>query len=155
MFVNQRVAMLTATDIRPELLTHWLNRPEGQMQLNQWAVKTTVEHTSLSDIGRVHIPRLEQDIEDQLANKLLSARFAFRYSRFLLTSAKFLVEALIEGQLDESQLIAAQEALQTGNDNLDRRIMSRLKTDGVDGKGQTLFADLDELHRLLIQAEEA
>ena len=53
MLVNQRVAMLSPQNIRGELLTHWLNRPEGQMQLNQWAVKTTVEHTSLSDIGRV------------------------------------------------------------------------------------------------------
>ncbi|EIY2090103.1 restriction endonuclease subunit S, partial [Escherichia coli] len=44
MLVNQRVAMLSPQNIRGELLTHWLNRPEGQMQLNQWAVKTTVEH---------------------------------------------------------------------------------------------------------------
>lgn len=42
MLVNQRVAMLSPQNIRGELLTHWLNRPEGQMQLNQWAVKTTV-----------------------------------------------------------------------------------------------------------------
>ncbi|WP_311218924.1 restriction endonuclease subunit S [Escherichia coli] len=36
MLVNQRVAMLSPQNIRGELLTHWLNRPEGQMQLNQW-----------------------------------------------------------------------------------------------------------------------
>lgn len=39
MLVNQRVAMLSPQNIRGELLTHWLNRPEGQMQLNQWQLK--------------------------------------------------------------------------------------------------------------------
>lgn len=153
MLVNQRVGIFTAKDIRSELLTHWLNRPEGQMQLNQWAVKTTVEHTSLSDIGRVRIPRLETDIEDSLADKLLSARRAYRYSRFLTICAKQLVEALIEGQLAETELIAAEQALQAGNDQLDRRVLNRIKVDGIDGKGPVLFSDLDELYRLLTQAE--
>lgn len=153
MLVNQRVAILTATGIRAELLTYWLNRPEGQMQLNQWAVKTTVEHTSLSDIGRVRIPRLDRHIEDELADKLLNARRAYRYSRFLTTSSKLLVEALIESQLTEAELIAAQQTLHAGSDQLDRQILNRLKTDGIDGKGPTLFSDLDELYRLLEQAE--
>lgn len=153
MLVNQRVGMLTATDIRPELLTHWMNRPEGQMQLNQWAVKTTVEHTSLSDIGRVCIPRLDAGIEGDLADKLLSARRAYRYSRFLTICAKLLVEDLIEGQITEAQLIAAEQALQAGNDALDRKILGRLKTDGIDGEGAALFSDLDELYRLLALAE--
>lgn len=153
MLVNQRVGMLTANDIRAELLTHWLNRPEGQMQLNQWAVKTTVEHTSLSDIGRVRIPRLEADVEADLANKLLGARRAYRYSRFLTTSAKLLVEALIEGRLTEAELLAAEKALQAGNDRLDRLILSRLNTDGIDGQRPALFGDLDELYHLLTQAE--
>ncbi|MDP2098915.1 MAG: hypothetical protein Q8S52_04480 [Methylobacter sp.] len=155
MLVNQRVAMLTANGIRAELLTHWLNRPEGQMQLNQWAVKTTVEHTSLSDIGRVLIPRLDENTEDGLAEKLLSARQAYRYSRFLTTCAKFLVEALIEGQLSEAELISAEQALQAGNDQLDRHILNRLKSDGVDGQGQALFSDLDQLYSLLQQASHS
>ena len=153
MLVNQRVGMITANDIRAELLTHWLNRPEGQMQLNQWAVKTTVEHTSLSDIGRVRIPRLDTDVEEHLADKLLNARRAYRYSRFLTTSAKLLVEALIEGRLTEAVLIVTEQALQSGNDQSDRRILNRLKTDSVDGQGPALFSDLDELYRLLAQAE--
>ncbi|NLD94875.1 MAG: restriction endonuclease subunit S [Fibrobacter sp.] len=154
MLVNQRVAMLTAKKIRAELLTHWLNRPEGQMQLNQWAVKTTVEHTSLSDIGRVRIPRLAEEIENTLADMLLNARKSYRYARFLTTAAKLLVEAIIEGRLDETTIVAAQEQLQSDTTTLDRAILSRLKTDGIDGKGQPLFSDLDELYRLLALAKE-
>ncbi|RII75055.1 restriction endonuclease subunit S [Pseudomonas monteilii] len=153
MLVNQRVGMITANDIRAELLTHWLNRPEGQMQLNQWAVKTTVEHTSLSDIGRVRIPRLNADVEDDLADKLLAARRAYRYSRFLTTSASLLVEALIEGRLTEAELLTAEKALQAGNDRLDRFILRRLNTGGIDGQGPALFGDLDEIYHLLTQAE--
>lgn len=131
MLVNQRVAMLSPQSIRGELLTHWLNRPEGQMQLNQWAVKTTVEHTSLSDIGRVLIPRLDKSLENKLSDYLLNARLAYRYAKFLTQVAKTLVEALIEGQLTEQQLIQAQQALEDGDNSLDQAILSKLSAEGM------------------------
>ncbi|MDF4413690.1 restriction endonuclease subunit S [Vibrio parahaemolyticus] len=156
MLVNQRVAMLVPQKIRGELLTHWLNRPEGQMQLNQWAVKTTVEHTSLSDIGRVLIPRLDERLENELADDLLNARLAYRYAKFLTQAAKTLVEALIEGQLTEQQLIQAQQFLEDGDNSLDQAILSKLRNEGYAIDGATpLFSDIDELYRLLESAAQA
>lgn len=156
MLVNQRVAMLVPQKIRGELLTHWLNRPEGQMQLNQWAVKTTVEHTSLSDIGRVLVPRLEESLESKLADDLLNARLAYRYAKFLTQAAKTLVEALIEGQLTEQQLIQAHQALGDGDNSLDQAILSKLSDEGYAVEGaKPLFSDIDELYRLLESAAEA
>lgn len=156
MLVNQRVAMLTPQKIRGELLTHWLNRPEGQMQLNQWAVKTTVEHTSLYDIGRVLIPRLDESLENKLADELLNARLAYRNAKFLTQVAKTLVEALIEGQLNEQQLIQAQQALDDGDNSLDQTILSKLSSEGYAIEGATpLFSDIDELYRLLENAAQA
>ena len=156
MLVNQRVAMLSPQKIRGELLTHWLNRPEGQMQLNQWAVKTTVEHTSLSDIGRVLIPRLNESLENKLADDLLNARLAYRYAKFLTTIAKTLVEALIEGQLTERQLIEAQQALEDGDNSLDQVILSKLSSEGYAIEGATpLFSDMDELYSLLEKSAQA
>ena len=153
MLVNQRVAMLSPQNIRGELLTHWLNRPEGQMQLNQWAVKTTVEHTSLSDIGRVLIPRLDKSLENKLADYLLNARLAYRYAKFLTQVAKTLVEALIEGQLTEQQLIQAQQALEDGDNSFDQAILSKLSAEGYAIEGATpLFSDVDELYSLLEEA---
>lgn len=155
MLVNQRVAMLVPRKIRGELLTHWLNRPEGQMQLNQWAVKTTVEHTSLSDIGRVLIPRLDENLENKLADDLLNARLAYRYAKFLTQTAKTLVEALIEGQLTEQQLIQAQQALDDGDNSLDQAILSKLSSEGYAIEGATpLLSDIDELYRLLESAAQ-
>lgn len=156
MLVNQRVAMLSPQNIRGELLTHWLNRPEGQMQLNQWAVKTTVEHTSLSDIGRVLIPRLDKSLENKLADYLLNARLAYRYAKFLTQVAKTLVEALIEGQLTEQQLIQAQQALENGDNSFDQAILSKLSAEGYAIEGATpLFSDVDELYSLLEEAAQA
>ncbi|MGA1891925.1 restriction endonuclease subunit S [Klebsiella pneumoniae complex sp. WS992] len=156
MLVNQRVAMLSPQSIRGELLTHWLNRPEGQMQLNQWAVKTTVEHTSLSDIGRVLIPRLDKSLENKLSDYLLNTRLAYRYAKFLTQVAKTLVEALIEGQLTEQQLIQAQQALEDGDNSLDQAILSKLSAEGYAIEGATpLFSDVDELYSLLEDAAQA
>ncbi|EPS9450873.1 restriction endonuclease subunit S [Escherichia coli] len=156
MLVNQRVAMLSPQNIRGELLTHWLNRPEGQMQLNQWAVKTTVEYTSLSDIGRVLIPRLDKSLENKLADYLLNARLAYRYAKFLTQVAKTLVEALIEGQLTEQQLIQAQQALEDGDNSFDQAILSKLSAEGYAIEGATpLFSDVDELYSLLEEAAQA
>lgn len=156
MLVNQRVAMLSPQNIRGELLTHWLNRPEGQMQLNQWAVKTTVEHTSLSDIGRVLIPRLDKSLENKLADYLLNARLAYRYAKFLTQVAKTLVETLIEGQLTERQLIEAQQALEDGDNSLDQAILSKLSAEGYAIEGATpLLSDVDELYSLLEEAAQA
>ena len=156
MLVNQRVAMLSPQNIRGELLTHWLNRPEGQMQLNQWAVKTTVEHTSLSDIGRVLIPRLDKSLENKLADYLLNARLAYRYAKFLTQVAKTLVEALIEGQLTEQQLIQAKQALEDGDNSFDQAILSKLSAEGYAIEGATpLFSDVDELYSLLEEAAQA
>lgn len=156
MLVNQRVAMLSPQNIRGELLTHWLNRPEGQMQLNQWAVKTTVEHTSLSEIGRVLIPRLDKILENKLADYLLNARLGYRYAKFLTQVAKTLVESLIEGQLTEQQLIQAQQALEDGDNSLDQAILSKLSAEGYAIEGATpLFSDVAELYSLLEDAAQA
>ncbi len=79
---------------------------------------------------------------------------AIRASKQLTQTAKFLVEALIEGQLTEQQLIDAETALSQGNQNPDRSILERLKTDGLDGAGEPLFPDLDQLYQLLEEAED-
>lgn len=88
-------------------------------------------------------------------DKLALAGKACEVATQLTDTAKFLVEALIECQLDESLLISAQDLLQFDNDSVDRLILNHMKTDGVGGQGQPLFADLDELYHLLAQAEEA
>ncbi len=70
-------------------------------------------------------------------------------------AAKFLVEALIEGRLDEDLLINAELGLDSGTNSADRAILARVRVDGFDGPGQPLFPDLDSLYQLLDQAAQA
>lgn len=150
--INQRVAMLKSKGFRPELLAAWLNRKEGQYQLNRWAVKTTVEHTSLEYIGRILVPRIDEDEENKLADLLLWARNADWYVSTMTLSAKKLVEQLIEGRVTEAELAAAYQALEAGDRSPDRAILQTLRRDNHGD--QPLFADLDGYYALLDQLDE-
>ena len=73
----------------------------------------------------------------------------------LVKIAKHLIEALIEGQLTEQQLITAQQALEVGDNSQDYDILSRLTNKGFDAEGEPLFPDLDQLYDLLAQSQQA
>ena len=161
--VNQRVAIVfpkkksstIKKTISSELLSTWLNHPCLQEQLLQWSVKTTVEHISNDIIKNVLIPRMEEDTEKALTQKIKSYRQADYYAQKLTTAAKYLVEALIEQKVTEEVLIEAQEALEDGDNSKDRAILARLTVDGFDIQGaDPLFPDLDRLYELIEQAKE-
>ncbi|EME3308538.1 hypothetical protein VXM59_005893 [Pseudomonas aeruginosa] len=99
------------------------------------------------------IPQFVLDAKEQILALVTEQERAIRASKSLTTAAKYLVESLIEGQLTEAELLTAEKALQAGNDRLDRVILSRLNTDGIDGQGPVLFGDLGELYQLLSLAE--
>lgn len=86
----------------------------------------------------------------------VEAGLAQEISRLLTTAARILVEALIEGQLTEEQLIKAQQALEDGDNTLDKAILSKLSSEGYAVEGAApLFSDIDELYRLLASATPA
>ena len=72
----------------------------------------------------------------------------------LTKAAKQLVESLIDGVLAEQQLIVSQKALESDDNSLDREILGRLTTKGLDGDGEPLFVDLDQLYDLLAQCQQ-
>ncbi|MNQ04825.1 EcoKI restriction-modification system protein HsdS [compost metagenome] len=120
-------------------------------QLRPLATGATHPRIDQYDVYDLVVPVL--DDQEALGQLLKMAQTAYFLASELTVTAKLLVEDLIEGQITEAQLIAAEQALQAGNDTLDRKILSRLKTDGIDGEGAALFSDLDELYRLLALAE--
>jgi type I restriction enzyme S subunit len=126
-----------------------------QSQLERHSVGSVQRGVYLSALEQIIVPVFDAQTHEQLAMKEKLADDMFRTSNSLTQAAKLLVEALIEGQLDEYQLIAAEQALQSGNDLPDRQILNRIKTDGVDGQGQALFSDLDQLYSLLEQANHS
>jgi type I restriction enzyme S subunit len=154
LYINQRVAMLTARHIRPELLTEWLNRIEGQHQLNRWAVKTTVEHTNLEHIGMVLVPRLDDIEEGTLADRLQVARRSGWFARALIVAAQSLVEQLIDGRFTEADLVAAQKAIESGDRGADRAILRTLQL-GDAPAAKPLIPDFDGLYTLLDEEDGA
>jgi len=83
-------------------------------------------------------------------DKMDLAGGCFTHSTRLTTAAKLLVEALIDGHLTESDLIAAQKSLEAGDRTADREILSRLTRKGINVAGEpSLFPDLDKLYEAL------
>lgn len=131
-----------------------LNSNFLKYQVNRSAIGGTRDALDYPSINRLLIPRFSKDTESKIDVMAHNYVAASNFAKRLTTAAKLLVEALIEGQLAEGDLVAAQEALEAGDESLDRGILGRLKTDGVDGRGQAVFADLDEMYRLLREAGE-
>ena len=89
------------------------------------------------------------------SNGLERAQALYFSAEKITSSAKLLVEALIEGKVTEAELVAAHEALERGDDTADRALLRRLTRNGLDIAGQPpLFPDLDALYTLLAQTRE-
>ena len=120
-------------------------------QIRPVATGATHPRIDQDDIYHLVIPIL--DNHQELGEHLKLAQSSYFISKNLTTSAKLLVEGLIEGLVTEAELIAAQQGLEAGDTEADAAILRRLKTDGLDGKGQPLFGDVERVYELLGQAK--
>jgi type I restriction enzyme S subunit len=77
-------------------------------------------------------------------------------STALTEAAKLLIESLIEGQISVAKLVAAQQALEEGDNSTDKAILNKLTDKGYLAEGgKPLFDDLDKLYELLDEAKVA
>ncbi len=140
----------------PAYVSWYLNSWVGQQQfrrLENGAVQLNINTEELSSIA---IWKAPQEFQTEIDKLLIEQISAVNLSKSLTSAAKTLVEALIEGQLTEQQLIQAQQALDDGDNSLDQAILSKLSNEGYAIDGATpLFSDIDELYRLLESAAEA
>ncbi|QTA78690.1 Restriction endonuclease domain-containing protein [Desulfonema limicola] len=121
-------------------------------QLNPISTGSTHLRVTPDNIRDIVIPWPEDRVKK---GKYLEKAFRARQlSSILTTAAKLFVESLIEGKITENQLINAQQSLEKGETALDQSILERLKTDGMDGEGEPLFTDLEQVYELLKQAED-
>ena len=168
-FVHSEAAILPSTEVMTLRLERnqvpasyvraYLLTKLGYVQI-QSTIRGITAHSYPDDMALldIYVPELaDKDKEEWFAcdEKLALAGKACEIATQLTTAAKLLVESLIEGHLTEANLITAEQALQAGNNHLDRQILNRLKSDGVDGQGQALFSDLDQLYSLLQQADRS
>jgi type I restriction enzyme S subunit len=148
-----RLRKKSTSNIDPYYLEFALAHEFVQCQIESFATGVAQPHITQEWIALLKIPRITS--EELIAETWKTHHDCLNVAKQLTTAAKHLVEALIEGQLSEGELIVAEQALQAGNDQSDRRILNRLKTDGINGKGQPLFSDLDQLYSLVEQASHS
>lgn len=138
------------------ILSWFLNSEAGNMQFWQFSTGTTMPGINQENLQNILIPDFS-DCDIQQFNSIHKNIYEAKKNAELLTdTAKTLVEALIEGQLTEQQLIQAQQALEDGDYSLDQAIISKLSAEGYAIEGATpLFSDVDELNSLLEDAAQA
>ena len=123
-------------------------------QLNPVSTGSTHPRVSREDVLDLMVPWLEDS--ESWGAKLENAQKGYFLSEQLTTAAKLLVEALIEGDLKESEIKTAQETLQQGDNKLDQEILSRLTRKGYNVSGEPpLFPNLDTLAKALQEAENS
>lgn len=96
---------------------------------------------------RVLTPKAAIEEMERLGDEWMRIPVLHAYARSLVSAARLLVEALIERKVSEAELITASK-----NPDADRALLSRLRSDGLDGAGEPLFPDLDALAQLLTEA---
>ncbi|MFS1920074.1 restriction endonuclease subunit S [Vibrio lentus] len=153
--INQRVAGLSINnDDIAGYLCAYLNHEFGKQQLQRRSVGGVQANIGLSEILATRV-LIKDEIEAiSISSKYVVALTAIEFACQLTKSAKLLVEDLIEGQVTESQLVSAQQALDEGDDSLDRALLERMTVEGIDADSEPLFDDIDQLYDLLEQAKQ-
>jgi type I restriction enzyme, S subunit len=152
-YVNGSIYRFTPRNIKSGYLAFYLRSFIKQLYCERVSVNNIIAYLDLGSISALPVLRLSAEQEESIEQAFLSHLESARYGFALTKAAKMLSEALIEGLLTETELIAAEQALQAGNDQLDRHVLNRLKADGINGQGPALLGDLDELYHLLTLAE--
>jgi type I restriction enzyme S subunit len=131
----------------------FLNSEGGKVLLRKISYGAVQPQIGQDELLAIPIPQAVVDRAEELLQLMTAYEDSIRSAKRLVLTSKRLVEALIEGVLAQQQLIDAQKALATDDANLDRDILSRLTTEGMDGDGDPLFPDLGELYDLLAQSQ--
>ncbi|WP_198332426.1 restriction endonuclease subunit S [Psychrobacter aquimaris] len=134
----------------------FLNSTAGKILLHKISYGAVQPQIGQEELLALYIPDYVLNKKTTCLTLLENYELTTRASKSLIRTAKTLVEALIEGQLTEEQLIQAQQALEDGDNTLDKTILSKLSSEGYAVEGATpLFSDIDELYRLLASATAA
>lgn len=137
----------------------YLSSKIGYVQI-QSTIRGVTAHSYPVDMATldIPIPAIPENLSKQwfaTDELLLEAGKACQYATQLIALAKSLVEELIEGNVNEEELVAAQQALEAGDESLDRALLERMTAEGIDADSAPLFDDTEQLYDLLDQAKQA
>lgn len=128
----------------------WLRYDAATQQLMRWNAGGSYPAIDDDIAISTLVPQYPDKIVEEQGKRWLIKFIGEDLSICLTTAAKLLVEALIEGKLTEEELKTAQEAVQKGDREPDKSILSRLTRKGYDIKDEPpLFPDLDLLYETI------
>ena len=135
----------------------YLQTPVGYLQI-QSAIRGISAGIRAQDVAAIRIPLPTLTEEERgtwlaMDMRMAMAGAAEQTASLLSTAAVQIVERMIEGHLNESELVAAQAALDAGDRGPDRSILASLRR--TEGQGsKPLIPDVDELYSLLDSSED-
>ncbi|NEX23577.1 hypothetical protein G3480_25425, partial [Thiorhodococcus mannitoliphagus] len=131
-----------------------LNSRFVKLQVERSAIGGTRDALDYPSVKGLLIPIFDEELRNEIEEKVVTYVVAKRLASKLLGAAVSMVEGLVEGEVSEDQLIAAQRALASGDRSLDHAVFSRLKVDGWDGDREPLFPNLEQLYEVLEKATQ-
>lgn len=145
------------TVVPASYLFTYLQTPVGYLQI-QSAIRGITAGIRAQDVAAIRIPLPAMTTQERAAwfatdTQMAEAGAAEETASLLCTAAVLLVERLIDGRIQEADLVAAQRALEVGDRGLDRVVLKSLHQSGGTGD-QPLFVDVDALFALLNSVEE-
>ena len=138
----------------PAYVVAAMNCPFVKRQVERLAIGGTREALDYPSVYSLLVPMLDDRTMEAVADQVRTLNMADRSSKRLVTVAKILSEALVEGRVAECEIVEAQQAIDNGDYTADRQLLARLTQDGVDIDGSPkLIHDSDALYRTLNSAE--
>lgn len=115
---------------------------------------SVVPKVTSENLMKVVVPIEVATARHSHGNKLRTVESLKKAADNLTKFSKAIIESLIDKRLEESEVLAAQEALERGDNTADRVLLSRLTRLGLDKAGEEAsFDDLDALYALLAQTD--
>jgi restriction endonuclease S subunit len=94
--INQRIMRITPKNFNNEVLPMIINSPIGEYQLNRIGTGGVQTNISSTDIKQILIPKIKEDVQEQVASMIKQSFLLKNESEHLLEVAKKAVEIAIE-----------------------------------------------------------
>jgi type I restriction enzyme, S subunit len=137
-------------------LVAYLSSRDGTVHLQRYVSGTVQAGINLEDLREVRVPVPAREFQRHVGDAVRRADDLAFWSERLCTAASRLIEEMIDGEIAEAELIAAQEALLSGDTTLDREILARVSADGIDGTGKgPLLPDIDAIYSAIENSQRS
>jgi type I restriction enzyme S subunit len=146
--LSRGVAKVRPVTLPKHYVKAYMRTTTFSSELLRRSVGTIQRGVYLESLQGLEVPVLPQTAVDIIAAKEAAADRCIVALRSLTCASKLFVERLIDGVISESDLVAAQKALESGDRSADRALLNALRrSDAPDAP--PLFADVDGFYELL------